>query len=513
MNYYRPLWTCGRYNEGKKVAIMYNLLEGMSYFFEDESAYIIGAILQAGKSNAFSPETINELGYSEEEICSFLDELVSLGLLTNNNETISKESRCKIRKSHSASVQSKRSEDDDESAESLYSKACGEDYIASVMFELTYRCSEKCIHCYNPGATRNDSETSNRGKREELSLSDYKRIIDELYQIGTYRVCLSGGDPFSNKHVWDIIDYLYQKDFAIDIYTNGQGIVNSVERLAAYYPHILGISLYSNIPTVHDSITRVKGSHSKTTSVIRQCLDWGMPVKLKCCIMLNNVQSYYTVKEMAKELNLPVEFELNITDSIDGDICASRKLRLPQSIMEIVFRDKDLSYYTDEKGLQIMYKVNKEDIICSAGINAFCFTPEGFLEPCCSFPMFMGNVKDCSIKEILQNSSIYKWWKERKVKDLEECYTHDYCICCSRCVGNNYIANGNPLRPSLNNCDLAKYRFELSKRMLEGDDPLHGKTVQQCLNELKIEMPELSRMETINYRERMDKRNVQNYSL
>lgn len=499
MNYYRPQWTCGRYNKEKGVAIMYNLLKGMSYFFEDESAYIIGVILQTEKGNIFNLDFINIADYTREEICSFLGELVSLGLLINKKEEVSKEFRYKVRKYHSYSVQDKLDDTNDESAESLYTKACGEDYVASVMFELTYRCSEKCIHCYNPGATRNDFETNNRGNRKEMSLSDYKRVIDELYQIGTYRVCLSGGDPFSSKYVWDIIDYLYQKDFAIDIYTNGQGIVSSVEKLGKYFPHILGISLYSNIPTVHDSITRVNGSHLKTISVIRQCVEWGIPTKLKCCIMLNNVQSYHTVKEFAKELNLPVEFELNITDSIDGDICASKKLRLPQNIMEIVFRDKDLSYYINEKGLK-KYKINEKDMICGAGVNTFCFTPEGFLEPCCSFPMFMGNVKYCSIREILQNSSIYKWWKEQKIKDLEECYTHDYCICCERCVGNNFIANGNPLKPSSNNCDLAKFRFELSRKMMMDDDPLHGKTVQECLDELKIEKPNLYRMETTNYR-------------
>ena len=35
--------------------------------------------------------------------------------------------------------------------------------ITSVMFELTYRCSEKCIHCYNIGVTRNNKEESGRG--------------------------------------------------------------------------------------------------------------------------------------------------------------------------------------------------------------------------------------------------------------------------------------------------------------------------------------------------------------
>ena len=48
--YYRPEWTCGRYNEEKKVAIYYNLIEGISYFFEDYSAMVIGAILTIEKT-------------------------------------------------------------------------------------------------------------------------------------------------------------------------------------------------------------------------------------------------------------------------------------------------------------------------------------------------------------------------------------------------------------------------------------------------------------------------------
>ena len=78
------------------------------------------------------------------------------------------------------------------------------------MFELTYRCSEMCIHCYNPGATRNNSEHSTRADRQELGIADYKRIIDELYEAGLVKVSISGGDPFSKEIVWDIIDYIYK---------------------------------------------------------------------------------------------------------------------------------------------------------------------------------------------------------------------------------------------------------------------------------------------------------------
>ena len=40
--YYRPIWTCGRYNEKAQAAIYYNLIAGMSYFFESYSAMVIG---------------------------------------------------------------------------------------------------------------------------------------------------------------------------------------------------------------------------------------------------------------------------------------------------------------------------------------------------------------------------------------------------------------------------------------------------------------------------------------
>jgi len=45
--FYRPNWTAGRFHkvENNSYALMYNLLEGMAYFFEDESAKIIETIL------------------------------------------------------------------------------------------------------------------------------------------------------------------------------------------------------------------------------------------------------------------------------------------------------------------------------------------------------------------------------------------------------------------------------------------------------------------------------------
>ena len=56
--YYRPIWTCGRYNEKAQAAIYYNLIAGMSYFFESYSAMVVGEILSVARNGTMDLENI-----------------------------------------------------------------------------------------------------------------------------------------------------------------------------------------------------------------------------------------------------------------------------------------------------------------------------------------------------------------------------------------------------------------------------------------------------------------------
>ena len=506
---YRPEWTCGRYSEKEKVAIFYNLIEGMAFFFEDESASVIGEILKVDKNCLVDIQYVSDkTGIDIVHLESFFSVLTKYGLLVTdiptkgyineyrNNVRLSKQEHVKqtIEEFHDLSVINPTG------AERLYMQRV--DGFTSAMFELTYRCSEMCIHCYNPGATRNDKEINKRGDRKELDLSDYKRVIDELYEQGLIKVCLSGGDPFSKLIIWDIIDYLYKKGIAIDVFTNGISVYNDVERLASYYPRTIGVSLYSNIPEVHDSITRVKGSHEKTITFIKKCSELGLSMCIKCCIMLPNFKSYYTVKDVAYTYGALPQFELNITDSVEGDTCASSKLRLTHEMMEIVLRDKDLPYYI---GLgidvsEISSPVDKKGKMCNAGFSSLCITPEGNIQPCCAFPMMLGNIRNTSIMTLLNNNKVLDWWKEKTLADCTDCHQHPYCLFCQMCAGNNFIAHGTPLKPSENNCFLAKERYNLALKMKEGYDPLQGKSLEDRLKEQEVLLPPLFRCNSNNYR-------------
>lgn len=495
--YFRPEWTCGRYNQEHHVAIYYNLIAGLCYFFEDDSADVIGEVLKAEKNASFSLEEISQkLKISIDSLTPFFGQLLSCSLVTKSIPT--KEGIADYRKQLSEYKCNRTQKEVRTTQEKLpYEMSNAEmDYtarvggITSAMFELTYNCSEKCIHCYNVGATRNDSEQSFRADRTELQLDDYKRIIDDLYEQGLIKVTLSGGDPFSKPIVWDIIDYLYHKGIATVIFTNGQRIVNDVQRLADYYPCLVGISIYSGVEEDHDYITRVKGSWKKSVSVMEQLSALAVPMNLKCCVMRSNVRTYYTVVDLAKKLGAVPQFEIGVSDSVDGDRCVSQHLRLTKEQLEIVLRDDNVPLYVGKEAPNFGGQPKLMDRnCCGGGNNNCCITPEGNVIPCVSFHAKFGSAKEQNISQIYKNSEGWKWWNEVTLQQYEECGRYDYCAYCNLCPGHNFAEHGTPLKASEHCCYFAKARHELAQKMMNGYDPLQGRTLAEALQALPDDKP------------------------
>lgn len=506
--YYRPVWTCGRYNEKAHAAIYYNLIAGMSYFFESYSAMVIGEILSVPRNGKLELDAIAaKLNIAIESLVPFFEQLEQMGIVSSvlPTEEIILDYRKRVSEYNCQQQQTVERTTQEKlpyaisNAEQLYTEKVGG--ITSVMFELTYRCSEKCIHCYNEGATRNDDEISTRGDREELTLVDYKRIIDELYDLGLVKVCLTGGDPFSKSFAWDLIEYLYNRGVAFDVFTNGQAIVKDVERLANYYPRLVGVSIYSGKAEVHDYITRIKGSWGRSMNVIRRLSALAVPMNLKCCVMRPNVKSYYMVADIAKQYGAGPQFEVSLTDSIEGDRCVSKYLRMTPEQLEIVLRDDNVPLYIGREapnygGQPKLMTQNP----CGAGDNSLCITPEGNVIPCCAFHTIFGNLKEQSISEVIYKSKELAYWRGLTLNDYEECGRHDYCAYCNLCPGNNFIEHGTPLKSSEVNCYVAKIRHELANKMKEGYDPLNGKTVRERLAELPDYVPvEFRREMSLDY--------------
>ena len=487
MTYYRPEWTVGRYYPQHKVAIMYNLMEGNSYFFEDDSASVIGEILSHQRNSAIDTQSLSKCYNIDDDIIqAFFDELSDERLLSKNaiDSAIVNNYRSRLLAQNESSKRNHiwTSNSDDESAssdaENNLNQAIKTDCICSATIELTYKCSACCIHCFNPKYHKEIDACY-----PELDVSDYQALIDELYDLGCYKVTLTGGDPFSKPILWDIIKYLYDKQIAFDIYTNGINLKQNIPELLQYYPKLVAISLYSGTADIHDTITRIPGSYNRTLSSIQDLYKNSIPLLLKCCIMRKNIDSYHQVSDIAKQYNAWVQYELTIIDSLDNGLKNDGNI-LPHDLLELVLRDKMIPIYVGPETLN-SGKIGRDmnSNTCQAGTTGLSITPNGNVQPCIAFPLILGNLHKDSLQSILYGHKLKEWHKIT-LKEYTECGKHDYCNYCSICAGSNYVANSTPIKPCKTNCYIAKCRYDVAIKLSEGNDPLMGRDIQTRIKEV-----------------------------
>lgn len=495
--YYRPPWTCGKYNADKHVAIMFNLLSRMNYFYEDESAEVVDCILKAGRNERILVNEVSQkCNIVPKSIIKFFTELCTMGILSDkeiNEGTIANyRNECKDMETPPTigARAEKLSNDGVLSAYQAYADAVRDSVILTdAMFELTYRCQTQCIHCYNPGATRNDSERNGRADVEELSLDDYYRTIDDLCANGLTSATITGGDPFMHPYVWQIIEYLYKHEISVSVYTNGLGLIGKEEKLAAYYPYLVQCSLYSGDPIVHDKITRTKGSWQRTVCVMDRLHELGVPIDIACPLMQTNLKSYFSVKPYIKKYGSSKAFDLMLTDAIDGDKCVSHHLRLTPEQLSVVLLDEDVLQHLIIGKEKDNIQVDRSFLNappCGAASSSFCINPNGDVTPCCAFHKKLGNIKQHSIKQIVEDNVFLSNWKKTTEKDFGECYSHEYCYYCFFCPGNNFNDTGEHLNGGENNCYLAKARYDTMMRLQAGVDILHGMTIEEYISKLDV---------------------------
>jgi len=437
--YYRPEWTCGKYNTQAQTAILYNLIEGCSHFFEGASAMVIGEIIAYGRNHSLSINRLaDKSGIEIDSIIDFCEQLLQLGLLTNHifsSEEIIQYRQAVAKRNQDTYDQSKNMPNGVDVME-LGLLGAEEDYAKSikgwsnVVFEMTYRCSEHCIHCYNVGSTHYKTDIDRRGERIELSLDEYKQVIDQLLAMGMFKVCLTGGDPFSNPITWKVLEYLYEQEVAVEIYTNGISITNQIDRLVSLYPRIVGMTVYSAVDAIHDKITRVQGSLKKTLCSMKRLSEMAVPLQLKCCVFNTNFESYKSVYPLAKEFCALPQIEINIKNTIDGNKFASKFLRLTDEQYECLFKDPNIYPFIKDDSLNHLIPRNYTENVCKTGVNSCTITPEGNIIPCPAFHLVLGNIRLSSVSDIFEGAELNKW-KEITLQDYSECGTHNYCDFCS----------------------------------------------------------------------------------
>ena len=191
-------------------------------------------------------------------------------------------------------------------------------FLYSIHWEITWRCNEKCLHCYNPGAAHYDNEKPDR-KTDELSIKQITKILKDLKKIGVAKITFSGGDPFVRKDFIEILKIARSYGFIVDIYTNALLINDKLfNELLAIYPSCVGVSIYSSNPSSHDQITKIPGSYKKSIEILKKFNSFGVRTAMKSVQMKHTVHGWKDTQKLAEDLGAGAEIDFGLTAGTDG---------------------------------------------------------------------------------------------------------------------------------------------------------------------------------------------------
>lgn len=178
----------------------------------------------------------------------------------------------------------------------------------SVLIEVCYTCNEKCVHCCLSNHTI-----------KGMTLGQYENLFDQLVEAGTFFVILTGGEPFTRADFMEIVEATRKRRLSVTIFTNGTLITDRmIARLQELYVQEVHVSIYGADPATHDAITRVAGSFVKSIETIQRLLASGTAVRIKCPLMNTTVDGIESIKALAKNLGVNVQYTTVITAQDNG---------------------------------------------------------------------------------------------------------------------------------------------------------------------------------------------------
>ena len=254
----------------------------------------------------------------------------------------------------------------------------------SVQLDLTYRCNERCVHCY-----------LDHDDHGEMTTAEIKGLLDQMADAGVFFLTISGGEIMMRKDFFEILEHAHARTFSIKLKTNGVLIrKKEAERIRALGVESVQISVYSHRAEVHDAITKMPGSFRQTIEAVRLLRTVGLHVTMANVLMVQNAQDYPGVRALANELGAQCTLDPTITPMMDGDR-SILELNVDKAALREVFRDGALVGNVEEfcAPPQGVDEDALDMLPCSAGHTACYVSPYGDVYPCVQFPLPSGNVR------------------------------------------------------------------------------------------------------------------------
>lgn len=151
----------------------------------------------------------------------------------------------------------------------------------SAWWIVTRACNLSCYYCFADARKRDP---------DELSTEEAKRVLDDFADNGLMFVTFLGGEPLTRRDIFELVDYSTDLGIYTALLTNGLNVKpDTVQRLVDCGLEMIGVSIDSHDPAVHDAVRGKAGSLAGAKGVIRSAIER----QLRCSVRIVVTEDSY----------------------------------------------------------------------------------------------------------------------------------------------------------------------------------------------------------------------------
>ncbi|MHB0988112.1 MAG: TIGR04053 family radical SAM/SPASM domain-containing protein [Bellilinea sp.] len=169
-----------------------------------------------------------------------------------------------------------------------------------VIWETTQACDLACKHCR--------AESQPEHNPNALTFEEGKKLIDQVVDLGKPHplFIMTGGDPFKRKDIFDLTDYAARQGLPVALSPSGTPLLNigNLARLQDVGCKVISLSLDASTPAAHDAFRGVAGSYDWTVNGWKTAREIGLKLQVNTTVTRYNLDDLPDMFALVRSLGV-----------------------------------------------------------------------------------------------------------------------------------------------------------------------------------------------------------------
>jgi radical SAM protein with 4Fe4S-binding SPASM domain len=310
------------------------------------------------------------------------------------------------------------------------------------VWEITRACNLHCGHCGSSAGT---------ARAGELSTEEARRLIEQLGELGTRHLTLSGGEPTLREDWPELVRVAVGRGITVNLVTNGQTDAHRLGTLARQTGLVnVAVSLDGLEPT-HDAL-RGPGTFRRAVAAIRTLVGADVWVDVMVTVNRRNLSELAELYAHLAELGVR-RFRAQLGKPIGNQTHRRDLTLLPSELLELlallgslrsgprVLVGDSLGYFSrEERRLRGEHCDQGHWTGCYAGCQAIGIQSDGGIKGCLSLQPRAGE-RDPFVEGNVRAEPLSAIWLRPGAFAYNRSPTHELEGACARC-GHRTVCRG-----------------------------------------------------------------------